>query len=355
MTIIATGGFSDGFSPPASIIIGGRRVTDGNADPTPPCCIETLAQTARWSLRPLAMSPTKSNSSCNDDDGSSSEMAGGAQEIATAVTTTSTCSSNEPLKMSAGLDKIFQSVDVDNSGSIDYSEYSTHLSAEGYSDESIRRTFNEMDVDGNGEISRDEFRMGILTMQQQDEECPMGYWLNSVKQTCQPLSPLGRLSQKIETAGPLRNIYKKVSNVFGIDYKKIARTRGISFFLAYSIISNLNGAISLSVAWYMTVKRTGVSPLVPGQKKSLLASYAMIYGALQLLKPFRVAAAVAMSKVSAEYLDVTQERFQCSRNVAIGCQYLMGQFMMAAAFAMGVTVVSLVTGVPPQIGSFFAF
>ncbi len=86
--------------------------------------------------------------------------------------------------------------------------------------------------------------------------------------------------------------------------------------------------------------------MVPGQKKSLLSSYAMIYGALQVLKPFRVAAAVAMSKLSADCLDLTQERLNCSRHVAIGCQYGMGMVAMGVTFYAGVSVVSLLTGVP---------
>lgn len=92
--------------------------------------------------------------------------------------------------------------------------------------------------------------------------------------------------------------------------------------------------------------QTGLSPLVPGQWKSLLSSYAMIYGAIQVLRPFRVAAAIAMSKLSAEYLEMTQDKLNCSRGVAIGCQYLMGQLMMCACALAGISIVSLLTGVP---------
>merc|ERR1712194_926784 len=173
----------------------------------------------------------------------------------------------------------------------------------------------------------------------------MGYWLDSVQQTCQQLGPLGRFSQRLETLGPFKTVYKKITNLFGVD-KNAIRSKGISFFLTYSILSNLNGALSLTFAWYLTVKRTGVSPLVPGQKTALLTSYAMIYGALQILKPFRVAAAIAMSKLSAQYLVMTEEKLKCSRNVAIGCQYAMGQVMMGITFFVGVTLVSVLTGVP---------
>ena len=72
----------------------------------------------------------------------------------------------------------------------------------------------------------------------------------------------------------------------------------------------------------------------------------MIYGAIQLLKPFRVAAAIGMSKLSAEYIEVTQTKLGCSRAVAITFQYMMGVIMMGVCAFAGISFVSLVTGVP---------
>lgn len=316
---------SDAFSP--STIIGCPDLASTHHEQHSP----RFAPSSKLS-RPLVMLANKSD---NND----------AKTATTPITTTATALST------SGLDRVFSSVDTDGSGAIDPEEYNLQLSSAGYSDEAIQRSFSEMDRDGNGEISKDEFQDAIISNNKLEGEddgdinCPMGYWLNSVQQTCQPLGPIGRMSQTIENLGPFKRVYKKITNLFGVD-KQAIRKKGISFFLAYSIISNLNGALSLTVAWYMTVKRTGLSPLISGQKKSLLASYAMIYGALQLLKPFRVAAAIAMSKLSAEYLDMTQERVNCSRNVAIGCQYMMGQFMMGITFFVGVTIVSMLTGVP---------
>ena len=199
----------------------------------------------------------------------------------TIETTTSTLNEDDDddddmLSFSEGVDKIFTSIDIDGSGTIDIEEYNLALSSTSYSNEAIQRTFNEIDTDGNGTIDRHEFQSAIsklrieLQQQQQqqkdsgsnnnntrrDEDCPMGYWLNSVQQTCQPLGPIGRISQKIETKGPLNNIYKRITNLK--PDREAIRKNGVSFALAYSIISNLNGAISLSVAWYITVKRVSV-------------------------------------------------------------------------------------------------
>jgi len=244
----------------------------------------------------------------------------------------------------AGLARVFRAADVDGSGAISVEEYHAQLSQQGYSEKAITKSFARMDSDGNGEISRDEFYSAIMNLVG-PSDCPMGYWLNSVQQTCQQLGPFGRMSQRIENLGPFKMVYKKITNLFGVDRVDI-RSKGISFFLTYSILSNLNGALSLTFAWYLTVKRTRLSPLAPGQKTALLASYAMIYGALQILKPFRVAAAIAMSKLSAEYIVMTEEKLKCSRNVAIGCQYMMGQIMMGITFLVGVSFVHKLTGVP---------
>jgi hypothetical protein len=72
----------------------------------------------------------------------------------------------------------------------------------------------------------------------------------------------------------------------------------------------------------------------------------MIYGLIQILKPFRVAMAIAGSKLSAEWLEMTQRKLKCSRTVAIACQYLTGQVVMAICACIGVCIVSVVTGVP---------
>jgi len=246
------------------------------------------------------------------------------------------------------VDLIFAVVDLDGSGSIDLEELTEHLVSAGYEDkEEIEQLFHKMDFDNDGRITRNEFRRAMLedtSSTSEEDVCPRGYFLNSVQQTYKRLGPIGRFSQRVETSGPFKRAYLAISNVFGVDTKKISGL-GISFFLSYSIISNINTSISLSVAWYISCKKTGLSPLVPGQWKSLLTAYGMIYGLIQLLRPFRVAAAVGMSKLSSEYLELTQTKFQCSRAVAIGLQFVSGQLIMGLCAALGVTLASLLTGV----------
>lgn len=153
------------------------------------------------------------------------------------------------------VDQVFNTVDIDRSGSIDLEEFNRHLSSAGYSSDAIQESFAEMDSDSNGEISRAEFRQALLNADDKnDDNCPTGYFLNSVKQTCEPLGPIGRISQKVETLAPFRRMYTRISNLFGVDTKNISKL-GVSFVLSYSVISNLNGAASFSLAWYISCKQ----------------------------------------------------------------------------------------------------
>lgn len=91
-----------------------------------------------------------------------------------------------------------------------------------------------------------------------DDECPPGYYLDSVNTRCNKLGPLGRASQIVERVGPLEQVSRGISNLFGIDRKAIS-SLGVTFALSYSLLSNINGSISLSVAWYMFCQRVSLT------------------------------------------------------------------------------------------------
>ena len=98
------------------------------------------------------------------------------------------------------------------------------------------------------------------------------------------------------------------------------------------------------------ILQTGLSPLAPGQWKSLLKAYGTIYAIVQLLRPFRVAAAVAMSKMSNSFLEETQVQLNCSRGVAIVVQYALGWLAWAVVATSGIALASWCSGVPVWSG-----
>ena len=56
------------------------------------------------------------------------------------------------------------------------------------------------------------------------------------------------------TTGTFPSALVHVCNFLKIDLDRMAKT-GISFGISYSIISNINGSLSLSLAWYLASKK----------------------------------------------------------------------------------------------------
>ena len=157
-------------------------------------------------------------------------------------------------------DMIFSIIDKDGSGGIDLDELMVHLSAVGYSGGEIQTLFAKIDENRDGVISRQEFRQAILDNSgsgNDDNVLPIkirGYFLNSVTQSLVPLGPIGRISQQVETMGPFKRVYNGISNLFGVDPKKLKKL-GVPFLLSYNILSNICGSIAFSSAWYISCKR----------------------------------------------------------------------------------------------------
>jgi hypothetical protein len=71
----------------------------------------------------------------------------------------------------------------------------------------------------------------------------------------------------------------------------------MSALLAYDFVSNISGVIviAVSLAWFVFCKKTGVSPLDPGQKPAFLVTYAAFSVILNAVRPARFALSMAIS------------------------------------------------------------
>ena len=94
------------------------------------------------------------------------------------------------------------------------------------------------------------------------------------------------------------------------------------------------------------LSQTGLSPLVPGQWKSLLAAYGGLYAIITLLRPLRVMAAAALSKKTTTLIDLTQDRLGCSRTTAIVVLYSVGFVAWMTTLGCGISLASACSGVP---------
>jgi hypothetical protein len=182
-------------------------------------------------------------------------------------------------------------------------------------------------------------------------------------------------------------IWKRVQVATHVDKEAIAKL-GVAFGLTYNLISNINGSISLSLAWYIAsvkVRRgstsislslplsytqilcyifivlfhcfsfllllllflqTGLSPLAPGQWKTLLAAYGTLYVFLCFIRPFRIALAIGVTGKVENMLQRMQNRFGCHQAAVIGVAILCSVSVWLFFCALGVTVASTLAGVP---------
>jgi hypothetical protein len=58
----------------------------------------------------------------------------------------------------------------------------------------------------------------------------------------------------VDESGMLSKIGSRLSNLVSFDKKRVAKL-GVSFMITYNLISNINGSIFLSLAWYITSLR----------------------------------------------------------------------------------------------------
>jgi len=138
---------------------------------------------------------------------------------------------------------------------------------------------------------------------------------------------------------------RKIKGATKFDRQTIAKM-GIDFGLTYNMISNVNGSFTLSAAWYIASMKTGLSPLAPGQWRTLLAAYASLYVVAALIRPFRIAVALGATHKMEQFLQYMQKRIGCTRASSIGIVFAFGIVMWLCCCAAGVTLASALAGVP---------
>ena len=133
------------------------------------------------------------------------------------------------------------------------------------------------------------------------------------------------------------------------------KTLGLDAFFTYGVVSNINAGFTVALAWGTFSKASGLSPLVPGQWKPFLITYAAIYGSLgSILRPFRFALAVGAPPLYTALINRVRGflPFQSSRpalNRGLALFMVSGVLNIAGTcgiIAFGVWLAGVVTGVP---------
>ncbi|KAL7568413.1 hypothetical protein ACA910_012131 [Epithemia clementina (nom. ined.)] len=132
----------------------------------------------------------------------------------------------------------------------------------------------------------------------------------------------------------------------GMTLRQRLTKTGVYAAMSYNVVSQINSGSSTSIAWFFYSMRTGLSPLAPGQWKGFLTFYAGFWVANNVLRPLRVALALAMAPKMERLSEMVQNRTQLTKTKAVTLTFIV-TYMTALAFsATCLTMASVCSGVP---------
>lgn len=150
---------------------------------------------------------------------------------------------------------------------------------------------------------------------------------------------------KTSILGKLKAMFKREED--GLTTKERLAKMGLSALLSYGFVSNMSYAVMLSLSWYGFAKKTGLSPLAPGQWKPFLAVYAGFYVFNNIVRPIRFAASVGVARYFDNFVGFVERKTKLSRKLSIGVVVFLANVCGTfAAMGLGVAIASTAAGVP---------
>lgn len=93
---------------------------------------------------------------------------------------------------------------------------------------------------------------------------------------------------------------------------------GLNVLLSYGFVSNFSYISLLIASWVTHGKRTGMSPLEPGQWKLFLAIYAGFFAINNIIRPIRFSLSLLLAPAFEKLVDRVQVKFRTKRATATG-------------------------------------
>jgi len=156
--------------------------------------------------------------------------------------------------------------------------------------------------------------------------------------------------QEEERTSPISRLRKRLfppKEDDGLTFKQKLAKAGLSVVLSYGWVSNVSYSISVSLAWFIFSKQTGLSPLAPQQWKKFLAVYAGFYVFNNMVRPIRLGISVGVSLYFERLVNAIQERLRVKKGVAIFITVFLANVVgTIALMCSGIWLASLAAGVP---------
>lgn len=150
--------------------------------------------------------------------------------------------------------------------------------------------------------------------------------------------------------GPIARIksaFKSNEEDDGLTFKQKLAKMGLSALLSYGFVSNMSYSVTVSLAWFGFSKKTGLSPLAPGQWKPFLAVYAGFYIFNNVIRPLRLAVSVGVTPYFDRAVAAVQRRTKLNKSASIGIVVFLANFCgTLTAMGSGILLASIASGVP---------
>jgi len=133
----------------------------------------------------------------------------------------------------------------------------------------------------------------------------------------------------------------------GLTFKQKLGKMGLSALLSYGFVSNMSYCVTVSLAWFGFSKKTGLSPLAPGQWKGFLAVYAGFYVFNNFIRPMRLAVSVGVTPYFDKAVDAVQRKTKLNKSMSIGIVVFLANICgTTSLMALGIYIASLAAGIP---------
>ena len=101
------------------------------------------------------------------------------------------------------------------------------------------------------------------------------------------------------------------------------------------------------VRWFGFSKKTGLSPLAPGQWKGFLAVYAGFYVFNNFIRPMRLAASVGVAPYFERAVNAIQKKTKLNKGASIGIVVFLANVCgTTSLMSLGIYIASLAAGIP---------
>lgn len=126
--------------------------------------------------------------------------------------------------------------------------------------------------------------------------------------------------------------------------RKRVTTMGTAGALSYLLVKVLKHVALTSVAWYLVALRTGHSPRQ--HWPTFLSAYASLYVTIYPLQPAKYALVLALAPAARRVIDRVRVWLRVSRGRAVALVLAWGAIVIAALWALMISMAGLLAGVP---------